>query len=115
MSLICRILLFSSVAFNDMNTITVEFNTPAFVSPDSMLFCFTDLTFQFGTQQGFSLQSLLQGGDIFTQTQQELLTPYSQFLGSSLHPDALDGMEYGSISDVLGSDRYYGGSYTAQR
>ncbi|MEW5314831.1 MAG: hypothetical protein WDW38_006300 [Sanguina aurantia] len=81
-----------------------------------MLFCFTDLLFQFWGDQGFALESVLQGGDIFNQTrQQELLTPFSTFLGSAANADSIDAVEYGSISDVLGSDRYYGGSYKSQR
>lgn len=112
--LMCRILLLSSVAYQDTNQVTLEFSTPRFLAPPSFMFCFTSTNYNL-TRGDINVLSLLEGGDIFN-TNEELVSrpPFERstfFRGTS----DLDALEVSTVYEVLGTDGFYSQSYKLQR
>ncbi|EFJ42586.1 hypothetical protein VOLCADRAFT_107220 [Volvox carteri f. nagariensis] len=113
----CRILLLTSVAYNDTNQITLEFSTPRFVAPSSMFFCFTTTSITL-TADTFTILELKQGGTIFTVNESTEVGPYSDFASTSFFSSGtgeLNAVEISTVYEVLGTDPFYGGSFKLQR
>lgn len=113
---LCRILLYASVAYDTYNAITLEFSTPRFVLPTNILFCFNRPSFTF-TPGDFEIAYLEQGGDIFSVSEVLVAaTPYQSWRFFTFGANAnFDAAEFGTVYDVLGTDPYYARSYTNQR
>jgi hypothetical protein len=116
-ALVCRILLYTSLAYRAINEVTLELSTPqGGVAPDSILFCSDNPTVTF-TKASTSVTSLLEGGSIFERTEKQLIsqptdwTSSSFFLGGS---QAVDPLEVCFPQDALHGDEYYNRTYQLQ-
>ena len=124
----CRLLLYSSVAYNDTNQITLEFSTPRSVAPTSMLLCANNTdTFSVDVDNvtsaasKFSVVSLVEGGSLFNTTgaaeqlsgQQPWFTEI--FFRQPSSGAVLLPAEPATVQDVMGTDAYYAGSYFQTR
>ncbi|GIL74081.1 hypothetical protein Vretimale_4955 [Volvox reticuliferus] len=113
----CRILLLTSVAYDDTNQITVEFSTPRFVAPRSMFFCFTTTSITI-TIDSIQVLRLTEGGTIFKTNETTHVAQSDDFTTSEFFAygtGALDPLEVSTVYEVLGTDPYYGGSFKLQR
>lgn len=113
----CRILLLTSVAYDDQNEITLEFSTPRFVAPTSMFFCFTTPNFKLSFAD-FNVLRLTEGGSIFSVTERTQLSPFDDLSSSqffSYSNGDLNALEVSTVYEVLGTDPFYGGSFKLQR
>lgn len=119
-SVLCRLLLYTSTAFNTLNTLSVEFQTPPHISPRSMLFCFNDTSFALN-KTSFAVNTLTEGGSIFSLTEQTILSGGKDFNRSTFFTQAkvatgaLQPIEYGSLREVLATDPYYARTYLNER
>lgn len=116
---LCRLLLYTSTAQSSQNRGTIEFTTPFFVAPTSMLFCFNDTTIDLPSS-GFDIVSFNQGGSIFNESEQVIVSTggnwrNSQFFARSSAFTLLEPLEYGALQDVLSTDPFYGTSFVNQR
>lgn len=119
---LCRILLYGSLALETHNVITLEITTPAAVAPDGVVFCITDGRFAF-TRDNVSIISIMEGGSIWDLNETEILntaaaaaTPADGRITAWLQTKwNVEPVEVGIAADVLGTDPYYGQSYTSMR
>lgn len=116
---LCRVLLYNSVAYSTVNQVTLELSTPRFLDPDGIYFCFNNTGF-IVSNSTFSVVSLIRGTSLYDTSQDEELIPQGQpwhtaafFSTSATWP--VDPAEYGTVYEVLGTDQYYSGSYSNQR
>lgn len=121
---LCRILLYSSLALGTNNSITVELSTPAAVAPDGVLLCAAAPRGRYAFARGdASIASLQEGGDIWTLSETEVAAPASTGAPSSADAQQpwfqtgwpLRPIQVGWADSVLGSGPYYSNSYTASR
>jgi len=114
---VCRVLLFSSLAFDTANEVTLEFATPRGTSAGDhgYAFCLTDAAFQ-QSADSVAVLALLEGGDQFAASEQLVA---SHNVSSAFRAPAqawgLDWVSVASLHDVLGTDPYYGSSYRVFR
>jgi hypothetical protein len=84
---LCRILLYTSLAFSTPNLITVELSTPRFVAPHGVAFCLNSSAFA-QTPGSVSVASVQRGGSVWAQTEKEQIAsdaPWNKsafFMGS---------------------------------
>jgi hypothetical protein len=113
--LTCRILLYSSLAYESLNTIVLEFVTTNHVAPDAMAFC---ALMPAATSQS-TVNFLKEGGSQFQGAAAELVTDptnllSNSFFSSSQHWNTAP-LHYASMSDLLGADPYYSSPHSNQR
>ena len=114
-TLLCRILLYTSLAYRTINEATFEISTPQGVAPHSLLFCSDNPLVTF-TKASTSVTSLLEGGSIFDRTEVQLISQPSDWSSSSFFlgtSPALDPLEVSSAADALHGDEYYSRTYPA--
>lgn len=114
--ILCRVLLYSSLAFNSTNDITFEYTTPGFTATDGLLTC---LSSSWSIHpSSFSLVSLWEGGSQFDTTEKQIDTQNQQtaaFFSSASAKWNLSPIQYGSLYDILKGDAYFSSSSRRQR
>ncbi|KAK3260166.1 hypothetical protein CYMTET_30861, partial [Cymbomonas tetramitiformis] len=110
---LCRVLLYSNLAYEALNTVTLEMSTPYYVEPNGLLLCFTTPDFYF-VPDNFTVTGLEEGGDQFTQGTTFFSTgsiAESTSFFQSTKRWQHRATEFGTIPDVLGTDAFYAASY----
>lgn len=116
---ICRLLLMSSMIYNAINYVTIEFQTPQNVAPNGMLFCLNDTAFQIA--RSFSVVTLKEGGSIFKQDEATVISESDEwtlspfFLPTLSKAGQLGAAEFGTLDQFLATDPYFASSYTNLR
>lgn len=120
----CRILLYSSLAYSTTNKITVELSTPRPLNTslptnvDGISFCYNGHS-SLGSAANIHISSLEEGGNISQQIEQKLINTSSSWNTSSFFQSSarwqINPIESGTVFDILGSDPYYSSSYTRTR
>ena len=105
-NLACRVLLYSTLAYNAVNNIVLEFVTSHHTGPDAMAFC------MLGPAATAQVNSLREGGSQFEGGDVELVTDPTNLLSNSFfspssqrwhtHP-----LHFVNMRDLLGTDLYY--------
>jgi hypothetical protein len=122
---VCRILLYTSLALGTQNSITVELSTPSAAAPDGVLLC-ADGRYAFSRdgRAAVSLQSLQEGGSLWALDEEErvLAAPSAPGpggpaagAGAAREPAGpwfqtawpLRAVEVAAAGDLLASDPYY--------
>jgi len=118
---VCRILMYGSLALSTQNAITLELSTPAAAAPDGVLLCFTDPRVSFA-RANVSIASVLEGGSIWQQTEAEQVPETaSDWRSASWFQSAtaawgLQPVEVvGTAAGVLGTDGYYSRSFMSSK
>lgn len=111
---LCRVLLYTSLAYDAVNTVTIELSTPRSIAPSAVLFCFTDSSFD--QKADLAVQSLKAGGDLWQAAPgRELAASPSDETG--LVSGFVNGfkVEVSDLDGALRGDPYYDASYTVHR
>lgn len=106
---LCRLLWYTSLAFETSNLITIEFTTTRRIAPDGLLLCFLDNTFV-QQNQLVAVQSLQQGGSIWQQGDERQVAgadwKSSDFFTTHLS-DYISPITATDVVSALASDPYY--------
>ena len=116
---LCRIAVFTSLAFSTLNIVQVEVSTPSFVEPEGLLFCLATPNVDLSNAT-FSLSSLTSGGSQFIASTQDIVTSKVDLQGVSFFQVKTslwqhNALEFGTLYDVLANDEYYASSYHRRR
>jgi hypothetical protein len=120
---VCRILLYSSLALDTRNNVTIELSTPAAAAPDGVLLCFAagaapDFNF---THEAVSVVSLQEGGTIWRRDEVEQIPAgggQDWRAAAWFQPAGRWGLapvKATRAAGVLRTDAYYSGSYVGRR
>lgn len=109
---LCRLLWYSSLAYDCQTNVTLELSTPRNTAPDGILVCFMDPS-AVQMKGQVAVQSLQQGGDLWQQAGgRELITPAADSSeAASSSPFSID--ESDSVTE-LASDPYYSSGYASE-
>jgi hypothetical protein len=115
MSSLCRVLGISSLAYNALNTVSIEFATPGGpgVADDGYALCFSDTAWVV-SPDSLQVHGVREGGDQFSDTTNALSAPN----GVLVHQNGsiwTDDVEFLSLHDVLSTDPYYASSFRTYR
>lgn len=114
---LCRLLWYSSLAFNTTNLITLELTTPRSTAPDGLLLCFNDACFVSQSDQ-VRVQSLQLGGSLWVPGEERQLIG-SEWEASAFFQTSTDKylgpVHATDVVTALAGDPYYAASYTVQR
>jgi len=114
MDSVCRVVLYSSLAYSTLNHAIIEFTVPdGGATTNGMLMCFTTPG-MYVRSETFFPNELQEGGDQFsapTTLYSSLEDAFWKVAQRNEHSE----VEYGNVRDVLGSDPYYATSYTVAR
>ncbi|GBF97384.1 hypothetical protein Rsub_11031 [Raphidocelis subcapitata] len=128
---VCRILLYSSLALGTRNNVTIELSTPAAAAPDGVLLCFAASpssgsgggdapAFNF-TRDDVSVPSLQEGGTIWRRDEVEQVAAAggqdwraAAFFQGPAARWGLAPAEATRAASMLGTDAYYSRSYVSQ-
>lgn len=116
---VCRVLLYSSLALSTRNAITLELSTPAAAAPHGVALCATDPRFSF-TRGEAAVSSLLEGGDLWSLSGAEAVPQGASdwrsgawFQGAAAW--GLQAVEVASGGALLRADPYYDASFAGKR
>jgi hypothetical protein len=110
---LCQVLWFSSLAYDTINTVTLELSTPRNTAPDSVLLCVNNEFSQ--SLRDLAVKSLQQGGTIWQTAGRELIPAAPRdWNSSSFFSESAQHLAPVSMVDasaVLRSDPYYAASF----
>eukprot|EP00879_Flechtneria_rotunda_P005094 GHRR01005372.1.p1 GENE.GHRR01005372.1~~GHRR01005372.1.p1 ORF type:complete len:506 (+),score=128.62 GHRR01005372.1:75-1592(+) len=110
---LCRVLWFSSLAYQTLNSVTIELATPR-SALDGLAFCFVDQGFALAPDT-VAITSIGEGGDIWNPSAQQSLSVTDCFGSCLLNGNGNQPLSVTNVTDILGSDPYYASSYYLTR
>jgi hypothetical protein len=111
LGVLCRLLWYSSLAYDCKTNVTLELSTPRSTAPDAVLLCLMDPS-AIQAKGQVAVQSLQQGGDLWQQAGgRELVVPAAESAEAS--SSSAFSIEVSDSATELASDPYYTSSYAS--
>ncbi|KAK9810019.1 hypothetical protein WJX72_003492 [[Myrmecia] bisecta] len=116
--LLCRVIVYTNLTYDAVNTVTLELATPRFVDPHGMQLCMPS-SYTVDSDHGFALTSLQEGGNQTSPGSDtvELIPSGAAPADVNFFSTAAEHqpMQFGTLNSTLATDRYFSRSFIIKR